>query len=65
MSLHGWQGYAMGVVVRGSDAVQAAGVVGGLVGAGVEFGGAGLLIGGGVLFVIGWAMRAIRLAGTK
>lgn len=55
----------MGVVVRGSDAVQAAGVVGGLVGAAVEFGGAGLLIGGGVLFVIGWAMRAIRLAGTK
>jgi len=55
----------MGVAVRGSDAVQAVGVVGGLVGAGVEFGGAGLLVGGAVLFVIGWAMRAIRLAGAK
>lgn len=51
--------------MRAPDVVQLAGLVAGLVGGAVVFGGAGLLVGGGVLVVIGWAMRAVRASGGQ
>jgi len=44
-------------VGRVADIVQVLAVVGGWVGAAVEFRGVGMMAGAVVVFVIGWAMR--------
>ena len=65
MSLHVTSLYGMRVALRAPDVVQLVGLVAGLVGGAVVFGGAGLLVGGGVLVVIGWAMRAVQASGGQ
>lgn len=57
--------YAIGVVVRVPDVLQVLAFVGAVV-AGAWFAGpAGLLIGSGVLFVIGGALRAMNASGGR
>lgn len=65
MSLQDMARYGIAVALRAPDVVQLVGLVAGLVGGAVVFGGAGLLVGGGVLVVIGWAMRAVRASGGQ
>lgn len=57
----------LGVVVglRIPDVVQLTGLVAVLIGAAVQYGGVGLLVGGAVVVVIGWAMRAVQLSGGQ
>lgn len=51
--------------MRAPDVVQLVGVVCGLAGAAVVFGGVGLLAGGVMLVLVGWVMRAVRLSGGE
>lgn len=51
--------------MRVPDLVQLTGLVAVLIGAAVQYGGAGLLIGGAVVVVIGWAMRAVQISGGQ
>lgn len=53
------------VALRVPDLVQLTGLVAVLIGAAVQYGGAGLLIGGAVVVVIGWAMRAVQISGGQ
>lgn len=65
MSRHEMVLYGKRVAMRAPDVVQLVGVVCGLAGAAVVFGGVGLLAGGVMLVLVGWVMRAVRLSGGE